>query len=39
MSIGDAESMKEYVARAKSLASMYSITTLRYLNKRLAAES
>ena len=34
LSMDDAESMKEYIARAKSLALNYNITILRYLNKR-----
>ena len=36
LSIDDAGSMNEYIARAKST---YSITTLRLPNKRLAVES
>ena len=39
LSVDTAESMKEYIARAKSLALTYSTTTLRKPSKRLAVES
>ena len=38
LNMNDAESMKEYIARAKPLALNIHITILKYLNKRLAAE-